>query len=58
MKIDFGKLTPEETKTIAVQALNELTIEAIHEVLTDAGITADDLRDMIAKLEADDAERS
>jgi hypothetical protein len=35
-KIDFGALTEEQTKEIAVKALQELTAEAIAEVIKEA----------------------
>ena len=36
MKVDFGKLTNEETKAIALEALNNLTIDDCIEVIKQA----------------------
>jgi hypothetical protein len=48
-KIDFGALTEEQTKEIAVKALEQLNASEIVEVLK-ASMEADTLHEVIAQL--------
>lgn len=48
--VDFGKLTPEQTQSIALEALANLTIDQAIEVIKRA-IRGDDRAELIAQLE-------
>jgi ribosome recycling factor len=53
MKIDFGKLTMEETQAIAIEAFDNLTTDQIFEVIKAAKVQVTDLQEWIAQLEGD-----
>lgn len=56
MKIDFGELTGDETKQLAIEALGWLHLDDIIEVIKAAVPKEEDREEVIAELEPEEAD--